>query len=61
MAKERSLSPEARSILGTQISRRAVLAGAGGVGAAGLLAACGGGGDSASAETLCVGVTGLCI
>ena len=50
MAKERSLSPEARSILGTQISRRAVLAGAGGIGAAGLLAACGGGGDSASAE-----------
>ena len=49
MAKERSLSPEARSILGTQISRRAVLAGAGGVGAAGLLAACGGG-DGASAE-----------
>ena len=49
MAKERSLSPEARSILGTQISRRAVLAGAGGVGAAGLLAACGGG-DDASAE-----------
>lgn len=50
MAKERSLSPEARSILGTQVSRRAVLAGAGGIGAAGLLAACGGGGDSASAE-----------
>ena len=49
MAKERSLSPEARSILGTQISRRAVLAGAGGIGAAGLLAACGGG-DGASAE-----------
>jgi spermidine/putrescine transport system substrate-binding protein len=41
MAKERSLSPEARSILGTQISRRAVLAGAGGVGAAALLSACG--------------------
>ena len=49
MANERSLSPEARSILGTQISRRAVLAGAGGIGAAGLLAACGGG-DGASAE-----------
>ncbi len=48
MAKERSLSPEARSILGTQISRRAVLAGAGGVGAAGLLAACGGGGSSSA-------------
>ena len=51
MAVERSLSPEARSILGAGISRRSVLAGAGGLGAAGLLAACGGGGgDSASAE-----------
>ncbi len=50
MAKERSLSPEARSILGTQISRRAVLAGAGGLGAAGLLAACGGGSSSAGGD-----------
>lgn len=48
MATERSLSPEARSILRTQISRRAVLAGAGGVGAAGLLAACGGGSSSSA-------------
>ncbi|CAB4832944.1 unannotated protein [freshwater metagenome] len=55
MAVERSLSPEARSILGARISRRSVLAGAGGLGAAGLLAACGGGGgggDSATAENL---------
>ena len=51
MATENSLSPEARSILGSRISRRAVLAGAGGLGAAGLLAACGSGGDSASAES----------
>ena len=51
MATERSLSPEARSILKTQISRRAVLAGAGGVGAAGLLAACGGGSSSAGGDT----------
>ena len=50
MAVERSLSPDARSILGAGISRRSVLAGAGGLGAAGLLAACGGGGDSATAE-----------
>ena len=50
MATERSLSPEARSILGTQISRRAVLAGAGGLGAAGLLAACGGGSSSAGGD-----------
>jgi len=49
MATEHPLSPEARSILGARISRRGVLAGAGGLGAAGLLAACGGsGGDSAS-------------
>ena len=50
MAIKRSLSPEARSILGAAISRRSVLAGAGGLGAAGLLAACGGGGDSATDE-----------
>jgi spermidine/putrescine transport system substrate-binding protein len=49
MATEHPLSPEARSILGARISRRGVLAGAGGLGAAGLLAACGGGG-SKSAE-----------
>jgi len=42
MSKESSLSPEAKSILGAMVSRRGVLAGAGGLGAAGLLAACGG-------------------
>ncbi len=47
MSKESSLSPEARSIIGAMVSRRAVLAGAGDLGAAGLLAACGGGSDSA--------------
>jgi spermidine/putrescine transport system substrate-binding protein len=47
MSKESSLSPEAKSILGAMVSRRGVLAGAGGLGAAGLLAACGGGSDSA--------------
>jgi spermidine/putrescine transport system substrate-binding protein len=46
MSKESSLSPEARSILGAMVSRRGVLAGAGGLGAAGFLAACGGGSDS---------------
>ena len=51
MATENSLSPEARSILGARISRRGVLAGAGGLGAVGLLAACGGG-DSNSAENI---------
>ena len=50
MAKERSLSAEAQLILKSGISRRAVLAGAGGLGAVGLLAACGGGGDDAAAE-----------
>ena len=48
MATQRSLSPEARSILGLPISRRTVLAGAGGLGALGLLAACGGSGDKAA-------------
>jgi spermidine/putrescine transport system substrate-binding protein len=47
MSKESSLSPEAKSVLGAMVSRRGVLAGAGGIGAAGLLAACGGGSDSA--------------
>ena len=51
MATENSLSPEARSILSARISRRGVLAGAGGLGAVGLLAACGGG-DSNSAENI---------
>ena len=49
MSKESSLSPEAKSVLGAIVSRRGVLAGAGGLGAAGLLAACGGGGSSSSA------------
>ena len=48
MAKQHSLSPEARSIINSRVSRRAVLAGIGGVGAAGALAACGSSGDSAS-------------
>jgi spermidine/putrescine transport system substrate-binding protein len=47
MSKESSLSPEAKSVLGAMVSRRGVLAGAGGIGAAGLLAACGGGSDTA--------------
>lgn len=45
-----SLSPEAQSIIKAQLSRRNVLLGAGGVGAAALLAACGTGGGSTSTE-----------
>ena len=52
MSKESSLSPEARSIIGAMVSRRAVLAGAGGLGAAGLLAACGGSDSADSAGTV---------
>jgi spermidine/putrescine transport system substrate-binding protein len=48
MDSKRSLSPEARSIINSQISRRALIAGAGGLGAAGLLTACGGGGGGGS-------------
>ena len=51
MVIKRSLSPEARSILSAGISRRSVLVGAGGLGAAGLLTACGGGGESETAES----------
>ncbi|CAN2207876.1 PotD Spermidine/putrescine-binding periplasmic protein [Candidatus Nanopelagicaceae bacterium] len=49
MAKN-PLSQEARSILNSQVSRRAVLAGAGAVAGAGALAACGSGGDSAGGK-----------
>jgi spermidine/putrescine transport system substrate-binding protein len=52
MSKESSLSPEAKSILGAMVSRRAVLAGAGGLGAAGLLAACGGSDSADSANSV---------
>ena len=52
MSKESSLSPEARSIIGAMVSRRAVLAGAGGLGAAGLLAACGGSDSADSAKSV---------
>jgi spermidine/putrescine transport system substrate-binding protein len=48
MAKK-PLSEEARSIINSRVSRRAVLAGAGAVAGASALAACGSGGDSASA------------
>ena len=46
MSKESSLSPEAKSVLGAMVSRRGLLAGAGGLGAVGLLSACGGESDS---------------
>ncbi|CAN2208821.1 PotD Spermidine/putrescine-binding periplasmic protein [Candidatus Nanopelagicaceae bacterium] len=50
MAKK-PLSEEARSIINSRVSRRAVLAGAGAVAGASALAACGGsGGDSGSAK-----------
>ena len=49
VANKKSLSPEARAIINSQISRRAVLAGLGGVAGATALAACGGGGSSSGA------------
>ena len=51
MAKK-SLSPEARTILNSHVSRRAVLAGAGAVAGAGALASCGIGGGSDSANSV---------
>jgi spermidine/putrescine transport system substrate-binding protein len=52
MAKK-NLSPEARSILNSRVSRRAVLAGAGAVAGASALAACGSGASSgASADAV---------
>ncbi|MEN9687283.1 MAG: hypothetical protein RL381_295 [Actinomycetota bacterium] len=49
MAKK-PLSPEARSIINSQVSRRALLAGAGAVAGAGALAACGSGGSGGAAK-----------
>lgn len=49
MAKN-PLSPEARSILNSQVSRRAFLAGAGAVAGASALAACGSGGSAGAAK-----------
>ena len=49
MAKQ-PLSQEARSVLSSLVSRRAVLAGAGAVAGAGALAACGSGGNSGAAK-----------
>jgi spermidine/putrescine transport system substrate-binding protein len=52
MESKRSLSPEARSIINSKMSRRALIAGAGGLGAAGLLTACGGSGGGSSENTV---------
>jgi spermidine/putrescine transport system substrate-binding protein len=49
MTSKRSLSPEARSIINSQMSRRALIAGAGGLGAAGLLSACSSGSSTSAA------------
>ena len=49
MAKN-SLSPEARSILNSRVSRRAVLAGAGAIAGASALASCGSGGGADAAK-----------
>ena len=44
---KKDLSPEARAIINSQVTRRGLIAGTGAVGAAGLLAACGSSGDGA--------------
>ena len=50
---KKDLSPEARAIINSQVTRRGLIAGTGAVGAAGLLAACGSGGsDSAGGGTV---------
>ena len=49
MAKQ-PISPEARSVLNSMVSRRALLAGAGAVAGAGALAACGSGGSAGAAK-----------
>ena len=51
MAKK-SLSPEARSVINSKLSRRTLLAGAGAVAGASALAACGSGGGGSSKNTV---------
>jgi spermidine/putrescine transport system substrate-binding protein len=46
---KKDLSPEARAIINSQVTRRGLIAGTGAVGAAGLLAACGSGGSDTAA------------
>jgi len=46
---KKDLSPEARAIVNSQVTRRGLIAGTGAVGAAGLLAACGSGGSDSAA------------
>jgi len=48
VSKKENLSPEARAIINSQVTRRGLIAGTGAVGAAGLLAACGSGGSDSS-------------
>ena len=60
MDSKRSLSPEARSIINSKLSRRALIAGAGGPGAAGLLTACVVA-MAVAQKTQFAGATGLCI
>lgn len=45
---KKNLSPEARAIINSQVTRRGLIAGTGAVGAAGLLAACGSGGSDSA-------------
>ncbi len=47
---KKDLSPEARAIINSQVTRRGLIAGTGAVGAAGLLAACGSGGSDTAAS-----------
>ncbi len=49
MPKKEELAPETRQLIRAQLSRRGLIAGIGGVGAAGLLAACGTSSSSSSA------------
>jgi len=47
-----AISPEARAIIRALVTRRSVFAGAGAISAAGLLAACGSGSNSADTDTV---------
>jgi spermidine/putrescine transport system substrate-binding protein len=51
---KKDLSPEARAIINSQVTRRGLIAGTGAVGAAGLLAACGSGDGGSGGDTATV-------
>ena len=60
-AADNSIPEEVKKFVKKSLTRRSLLAGVGGVGAAVALSACSSGGSEKAAANHCVGQTGLCI